>query len=866
MPRARHNTTSLPRHLRSELGIRDTYGEKKRRLNGPASRKERRQNERTQKKGRHAAPQNKKNFQRYEPPARGEGDEEEDLDLDSDDEGRSAPQTKPKSKEAAQKPKSIMKKTQAPQEPESESESELEIDLDEDEDEDDESEDASEDESEEDVPSGAHVPAGIKSKLAQDDAEIAALEKKLGLKKGKTSKAFEEDGLDDLLGDLGGGGDGSEDENRKRKREADDWLQSKRQKAKALQAQAETKDNEEDSEEDVDLDEGIFGSEDDEEAADDSDFDGFDDEEKKEPKKKENPYVAPVPKPEASAQKYIPPSLRARADPESESLTRLKRQAQGQLNKLSEANMISIVSEFEKLYRDYPRQHVTSTLIDLLMGLICERAALSDTFLILHAGFIAALYKLLGMDFGAEIIQKVVETLDANGDERGTFQGKETANLMSLLSQLYNFHVIGSALMFDYIRIYLQEMTENNTELLLKVIRNSGPQLRQDDPSSLKDIVLLIQPAVAKAGEASLSVRTKFMIDTITDLKNNRVKSSAAAGASIATEHITKMRKILGSLNNSRVIRASEPINISRDDIHNSAKKGKWWLVGASWKEDPLVTAQQEIAGLPMNHSHVQDDESEGEPDYGNLARAHRMNTDIRRSIFVAIMSATDFQDAHVRLMKLRLKRAQEFEIPRVLLHCAMEEQAHNPYYTLIARRICGDMGRRIKMSFMFALWNIFKRMGERGDMDEDEDDSFDPDDEENGVPMKAVVNLAKMYSSLIADGSLTLGILKTLNFAYLQPKTKTFVEILIISLIQQSQKSKKKKKSKSSKADEAPKDEQALMQIFLRVKETPHIGKGLIFFVRKVVAKTDIVSDEEMKLVRWGCDVAVDALKAVSD
>jgi nucleolar MIF4G domain-containing protein 1 len=76
------------------------------------------------------------------------------------------------------------------------------------------------------------------------------------------------------------------------------------------------------------------------------------------------------------------------------------------------------------------------------------------------------------MDFGAEIIQKVVETLDANGDERGTFQGKETANLMSLLSQLYNFHVIGSALMFDYIRIYLQEITENNTELLLKVIRS----------------------------------------------------------------------------------------------------------------------------------------------------------------------------------------------------------------------------------------------------------------------------------------------------------------------------------------------------------------------------------------------------------
>lgn len=369
-------------------------------------------------------------------------------------------------------------------------------------------------------------------------------------------------------------------------------------------------------------------------------------------------------------------------------------------------------------------------------------------------------------------------------------------------------------------------------------------------------------------------MRTKFMIDTITGLKNNRVKS--AIGASVTSEHITKMRKILGSLNNARVIRASEPINISRLDIHNSAKKGKWWLVGASWKEDPLVSARQELSTLPMNAPEAAEDDSDGEPNLADLAKAHRMNTDVRRSIFVAIMSATDFQDAHVRLLKLRLKRAQEFEIPRVLLHCAMEEEAYNPYYTLIARRLCGELGRRIKVSFMFALWNIFKRMGEKGDLDEDDDADFDADDEDSGINMNAVVNLAKMYGSLVADGNLTLGILKTLNFAYLQPKTKTFVEVLIISVIQQSQKSKQalKKKTKEKKASKRPgadeadeHDEESLMQIFLRARDTPHIAKGLIFFLRKVVAKSDIVSSEkEQRLVRWGCNVAVDTLKAVSD
>jgi nucleolar MIF4G domain-containing protein 1 len=106
------------------------------------------------------------------------------------------------------------------------------------------------------------------------------------------------------------------------------------------------------------------------------------------------------------------------------------------------------------------------------MGLICERSVLQDTFLVLHAGFIAALYKIMGMDFGAEIVQRVVETLDAEGDEGRGFEGKEGMNLVSLLAQLYNFHVIGSPLIFDYIRLFLAEITESNTELLLKVIRS----------------------------------------------------------------------------------------------------------------------------------------------------------------------------------------------------------------------------------------------------------------------------------------------------------------------------------------------------------------------------------------------------------
>ena len=61
--------------------------------------------------------------------------------------------------------------------------------------------------------------------------------------------------------------------------------------------------------------------------------------------------------------------------------------------------------------------------------------------------------------------------------------------------------------------------------------------------------------------------------------------------------------------------------------------------------------------------------------------------------------------------------------------------------------------------------------------------------------------------------------------------------------------------------------DKKPLADIFLRTSEAPQVVKGLIFFIRKRVSGTDIiVSDKDLKLVRWGCKVAVDALTIVAN
>lgn len=736
--------------------------------------------------------------------------------------------------------------------------------------------------SEEDsTPAPAKVSRAVQERLDEDEREIRALEKKLGKRKKSAPGGDDglDDGLDDLFGDLGDFSDEDAPENpaAKRKRtEDDDWLASKRRKALGAAAPSGPASESEDDDEEDDL-ENPFSEDDDLDSDDlegadeqDLDEDMEDDEDELEnpfsedeisgdedddsevedepaPRVRENPYVAPVAANAATATKYIPPALRGPPSSDAEALSRLKRQIQGLINRLSDANILTILKEIEKIYATNPRGYVNTTLIDLLIDMLSDPSALLESFIILHAGFIAAVYKVIGPDFGAQIVERIVAEFDRHYQPNKDGVGKHTTNIMSVVSELYTFQVIGSNIVFDYIRLFLDELSEINTELLLRIVRAAGPQLRQDDPTALKDIVVLLQKSVASVGQQNLPVRTKFMIETINDLKNNKMKTGLA-GASITRERTTAMKKQLGTLN-SRNLKATEPLRVGLKDIKDTDKVGKWWLVGASWRNQAQNGAAAEEDNEKVRKPVVvEEEDDDGEVDLVQLAREQRMNTDVRRAIYVSIMSATDFKDAQIRLNKLNLKKAQEIEIPKVIIHCAGAEKTYNPYYTILARKVCSD--HKTRKSFQFALWDIFKSLGENQDGGADSDDEAD---DSNGVSLRKLVNQGKLYGTLMAKRVLSITCLKNLNFPYLQPKTKTFVEIMLVTAILETQKGTKDDKK-----------ETALLQTFVEVDQAPEMVAGLQFFLKKVVSKTDIVEKSEKETVKWGCKAAISVLNRI--
>lgn len=691
----------------------------------------------------------------------------------------------------------------------------------------------------------------VRRKLQQDDAEIAALEKKLGLKKGKKSKAFDEDGLGELLEGL----DSDEEEDftgKTRKADADiEWLALKRRKANVVAvAIASTTTAAHDDDDSSEMDEDLGDYSDDEDIENDglsdlgnSDFDDDADEleegegdheddedtESAPVRQRENPYVAPT----TNVAKYVPPSLRKKSESSSETDAQLRRRMQGLINRLTNENMIGIIKDVSGLHDNYPRQSVTSALVDLLINLVGSPQKRPDGFFTMIAGFAAGAQKALGVHVSANLTQQLVKVFkqhhaQASGDQSDA----ASKHLIALLAELYNMQVVGPNLIFDYVRLFLGDISELNTELLLRIIQTCGPNLRRDDPHSLKDIVNQVKPGNLK----NVSVRTSFMIEEMKKLQKD--KSKAASRNKDLAEQRTQIRKRIGILSGAREM---QPLGMNLKEIENADKHGKWWVVGASWsgnkddnrKDDTMAAGKQEVDD---SADLLGDDDDLGIPDLWQLAKQQGFNTEVRQRIFVALHAAADYENAELLIRKLRLNRHQKKEIPEVIVRSGERQAESNRFYWLVASRFCED--RELAFQFKRSLTLRFRKMGE----DIDTGDDFDAEDGED-YDTRWIHNTGRFYASLVANGSLGLDILKYRNLAALQEKAQWFIEVFFITLLQQA-------------------GPEMLPGIFARLPSD--MGRGVQYFLKKYIKKTDLLKSKDgKKALKKQCNAAIEILEA---
>ena len=76
--------------------------------------------------------------------------------------------------------------------------------------------------------------------------------------------------------------------------------------------------------------------------------------------------------------------------------------------------------------------------------------------------------------------------------------------------------------------------------------------------------------------------------------------------------------------------------------------------------------------------------------DNPNITDATETNlVNLRRTIYLTIMSSLDFEEAGHKLMQIQLQPGQEIEVATMLVECCSQERTFVRYYGLLAQRFC---------------------------------------------------------------------------------------------------------------------------------------------------------------------------------
>ncbi|XP_076017192.1 nucleolar MIF4G domain-containing protein 1 [Genypterus blacodes] len=487
----------------------------------------------------------------------------------------------------------------------------------------------------------------------------------------------------------------------------------------------------------------------------------------------------------SGAGRYVPPHMRDTGDDKRKAeLEKLKRSVKGLLNRLSEANMASICGQIEELYMSRSRKDMNDTLAEVLLAACVTPALMPDRLLMEHVLLVSVLHHTVGLEVGANFLETVVRKFDEAYKLKG--EGKECDNLVAIIAHLYNFQVMHSLLISDILKLFVGAFTEKDIELILFVLRNVGFALRKDDALALKELISEAQRKASDAGSKfEDQTRVRFMLETMLALKNNDMRKIPGYDP----EPVEKLKKLQRTLIHRSAGGSDVKLRVSLENLLAAEQVGRWWIVGSSWSGAPMIS----------NQGNASSTQSPAQGQFSakvlELARKQRMNTEVRRNIFCVLMTSEDYLDAFEKLLRMGLKDKQEREIVHVLMDCCLQEKTFNAFYAVLGEKFC-SYDRRFQMTFQFSIWDKLRELP--------------------NLSSSTFSNLVQLVTLFLQKKSLSLSILKVIEFGELDKATVRFLRQVLNKLLKEAE----------------PED---LAHIFGKISGIPKLGmlrEGLKLFI----------------------------------
>ncbi|KAF3341301.1 pre-mRNA-splicing factor CWC22 [Carex littledalei] len=383
---------------------------------------------------------------------------------------------------------------------------------------------------------------------------------------------------------------------------------------------------------------------------------------------------------------YIPPHRMAQMmrdvdDKSSEPYQRLswdalRKSINGLVNKVNATNIKNIIPELfaENLIRG--------------RGLFCRSCMKSQLASPGFTDVFAALVAVVNTKFpevGKLLLTRIVLQL------KRAYKRNDKPQLLAatkFIAHMVNQLVAHEIIALELLTVLLENPTDDSVEVAVGFVKECGALLQDITPLGLHGVFERFRGILH---EGEIDKRVQFLIEGLFAIRKAKFQGFPAIRPDLdlveqedqITHEISLDDEDLDPETNLDVFKANP--NYPEDEkAYENLKRS---ILGDESSEDEAGSDEDGDEDDDDDEETDEDDEEEERMKIKDETETNLVN--LRRTIYLTIMSSVDFEEAGHKLLKIKLEPGQEMELCIMMLECCSQERTYLRYYGLLGQRFC---------------------------------------------------------------------------------------------------------------------------------------------------------------------------------
>lgn len=252
----------------------------------------------------------------------------------------------------------------------------------------------------------------------------------------------------------------------------------------------------------------------------------------------------------------------------------------------------------------------------------------------------------------------------------------------TFIGHLVNQGVAHELVALQILMLLLEHPTDDSIEIAVGFMREVGAFLTENSP---KANTIIFERFRTVLNEGSISHRVQYMIEVLMQVRKDKFKDNPILPDGL--DLVEEDDQITHQIQLEDDLQVQEGLNVFKIDPNYLENEEKYKSIKAEILGDEDSEGESGSEESSGDEEEEEEEEDVVEAKEGIEDRTETNLVNLRRTIYLTIMNALNYEEAVHKLMKVQIQEGQEIELVNMVIECCSQERSYSNFYGLVGER-----------------------------------------------------------------------------------------------------------------------------------------------------------------------------------